>query len=77
MTKKLTPMKARTDGQICKLTRDNAELNDWCIVIGEGLVWITEQELGKSPTQEIDIPRAVFDRLVRWYVTGSKCGRLA
>ena len=76
MTKKLTPMKARTDGQLCKLPRDNADLGDWCLIVGGATIWITEQELGKSPTQEIDIPRAVFDKMVRWYVTGSKGGRL-
>jgi len=77
MSRKLTPMKAKTEQEICELPRDNADLGDWCLIVGESLIWITEQEMGKSPEQEIDVPRAVFDKMVRWYVTGSKCGRLS
>ena len=77
MSKKLTPMKAKTFNQICDLRTDHAEIGDYCLMIDEGTVHLNEQALGESPTREIQIARDAFDKMIRWYVTGSKRGRLA
>jgi len=77
MKQKLTPMKAKTFEQICGLKRDFAEIGDWYLGLDSKTVYLTEQALQGSATQRIKLPRNVFDKFVRWYVTGSKCGRVA
>jgi len=53
---------------LVKLPRDHYEVGDWSIMIdGYGTVWISKQKLGYPPTDHIEIPRKVFNRLVDAY----------
>ena len=76
MSKKLAPMKATTRQLMDRLPRDYAEIGDFAILATEDKIYFDEQKAGKRPVQSFEISRRVFDKLVRWYVTGSKCGRL-
>ena len=76
MSKKLTPMKAKTVDRVCELKRNWIEDGDFCMGVSWASVYISEQATGENSKDLIPIPRAVFDKMVRWYVTGSKCGAL-
>jgi hypothetical protein len=67
--RKLRPIEARTFKQICSLPRDGYDTKNFWILIDGGIV-ICEQQNGKESTNSMTIPRAEFDRLARWYVTG-------
>ena len=77
MTKKrrapqpLTPIDAKTEAQIISLNRDNLAYGSFWILIDGSSIYIKDQPRGESPRQEIKISRRAFDRLARWYVTGS------
>jgi len=73
----LKPMKAKTLKQICDLQTDHTEVGDYYLAIDTGVVYLSEQGWGESPTERMEIARDAFDKMIRWYVTGSKCGRLA
>jgi hypothetical protein len=62
-----TPQQAKTFAQICKLPRSGVDTKDFWLSIDVGEVTITKQRIGEKPTQEITIPRRVFDKFVRWY----------
>lgn len=68
--KKLKPIEARTFKELCSLPTDNVNAKGFWMMVDEGVVTITKQNLGEAPTSQIDVPRAQFDRMVRWYVTG-------
>lgn len=68
--KPLKPIEANTFKKICALPRDNLDSKGYWIMIDEGQVTITKQNLGEMPTAQIHIPKAQFDRMARWYVTG-------
>lgn len=70
---KLKPIEARTFGQICSLPRDGYDTKNFWILIDNGIV-ICQQQNGKPSTNTMKIPRAEFDRMARWYVTG-KAGK--
>jgi hypothetical protein len=50
--------------------RDWLGHGDFTILTDGVRVWLSEQPSGEMPKQKIEIPRPVFDKLVRWYVTG-------
>lgn len=68
--KRLKPIEARTFKQICSLPRDNLDYKNFWFMVDEGQVTLTAQKIGEAPTSQISIPRAVFDRMARWYLTG-------
>lgn len=74
MKKIKAPIDAKTFEQICALKRDNIDLQggDWCFMVEEGMVTLTEQKIGEGPTHQVSIPRKYFDKVVRWYTTGKK-----
>jgi len=47
--------------------RDHTEVGDWCLMTDTDVVWISQQKIGEDRTQHIEIPRAVFNRLLVWY----------
>lgn len=53
--------------QVCQLSRDNASHGPWMIMTDGRVIWISRQETGHKPTHSIEIPKAVFDRLVDGY----------
>ena len=69
-TKKLRPIQARTFKQVCSLPRDNLSTKDFWILIDHPHVVICQQRTGEPAKGSLSIPRAQFDRLVRWYITG-------
>lgn len=44
------------------------EVGDFSILTDSFKVWIGEQKRGESPTQNVEIPRHVFNKLARWYL---------
>lgn len=69
MTKKKRSPAQCTFNQLCKMPRDNFDVGDFNIITDGHTVWLGEQKTGKQPTQRFQIPRAVFNRLIRWYTT--------
>lgn len=69
MAKKISPRQARTEKQVCSLRRDNKTADDFWMLIDGRDVTIVHQQQGTSPRASITIPRATFNRLVRWYTT--------
>ena len=59
--------KNATYSQLCKMHRDHTEVGDWCLMTDTDVVWISQQKIGEDRTQHIEIPRAVFNRLLVWY----------
>lgn len=68
--KKLKPIEARTFDQICSLPRDGYDTKRFWLLVNIGTVTLCEQQNGKPSTNTMELPRAEFDKLVRWYVTG-------
>lgn len=68
----LKPIEARTLKQMCSLKEDNIATHDWWILLNEGSITICNQASGESAKDSISIPRHIFDKFARWYVTGSK-----
>ena len=68
MNSKISPKRASFN-QICDMPRDHTDFGDWCLMTDGSTVWISEQENGKPQKQSIEIPRSVFNRLLRWYET--------
>ena len=67
--KTMKPIEARTFNQVCSLPRSSYDTKHFWLVI-DGAMVIGEQEDGQAATNKLVIPRAEFDRLVRWYMTG-------
>ena len=59
--------KAKTEAAICKLPRDHFEIGDWCIMSDGVRVWISQQAPGEPRTDHIEVPKAIFDRLLNRY----------
>lgn len=66
----MRPIEARTFKKICALKRDNLSARDFWLQLDEGTVTLAKQRNGGPAEMMMEIPRAQFDRLVRWYVTG-------
>jgi hypothetical protein len=64
------PIDARTLEDICSMPRDTLDSKGFWIMVDEGRITITQQNVGESPTAQIHVPKAQFDRMARWYVTG-------
>lgn len=69
-TKKLKPIEARTHDQICSIPRDHLDTKYFWLLIETNRVILCEQKTGEASKGSLSIPRAEFDRLARWYVTG-------
>ena len=66
------PCDAKTLNQLCELPRDNIDAGKWgWIIVDEDAVGIRQQRPGEESTQDITIPRTVFEKFARWYLTGS------
>lgn len=74
MKHKIRPIDARTFKQVCALPRDNLSTKHFWILLDGPYVIICEQMDGKPVTGRLSIPRAQFNRMARWYVTG-KAGK--
>ncbi len=61
-----------THEQLYRIRRDHTEVGDFCLMTDAGTVWLSEQKMGEAQKQAVQIPRAVFNRLLRWYQRPSK-----
>ena len=77
INKQKTPINCKSFNDVCKMERDNIELpkNFWCLFDGYEIT-IAEQEMGHSPAQKISVSKSIFDKIVKWYITGSKMGKI-
>jgi hypothetical protein len=67
----LTPCESRTTNQLCSLGRDNVSWGDYWLIIDEVSVAMAQQKAGEMPVGSVQMPRHVFERFARWYLTGS------
>jgi hypothetical protein len=68
MTTKTTSLRsAKSEAQIIKLPRDHYEFQNWTIMTNGYTVWISKQKAGEMPTDHIEVPKGVFDRLLEMY----------
>ena len=58
---------AKDEDAICKIGRDHYEIGDWTIMTNGYDVWISKQKVGQQPTDHIEVPKAIFDRLLKAY----------
>ena len=67
---KPTPQTARTDSQVAQLERDNLDTPEFWICVDAATVTIAKQRTGEQATAEIQIPKTIFDRFVKFYLEG-------
>jgi Holliday junction resolvase RusA-like endonuclease len=65
--KMMSPMEVRDIDTLCKMPRDNLTVGDFWILTDGYTVTICQQKTGHSPTEKVHVPRATFNRMVRWY----------
>lgn len=61
-------MDCRNIDQVAKLKRDNFQRGDFSIQCDGHFVWLGEQKVFENPTQAFQIPKPVFDALIRRYM---------
>ncbi len=64
----MRPYDAKKLGEVCNLRTDSKDVGDYWIMTDGYQVTMHEQKLGKPTTQDIAIPRTVFNRLIDWYM---------
>lgn len=64
------PALARTIDECAVMKRDNVSRGDFWIITDGYSVTLAAQKVGESATGVASIPRDVFLRFVRWYLTG-------
>lgn len=72
MSKKSYTPATCTFNQLLQIRRDSFDVNDFSILTDTHVVCLAEQPLGHAQTQHIRIPRAVFNKLIRWYLRPQK-----
>lgn len=58
-----------------QLRRDHYNVLDWTILTDGYRVWISKQKIGKPPTDKIEIPKRIFDRLLACYCKKAPVGQ--
>lgn len=56
-----------TFNQLIRVRRDNFNVGDFHIMTDSNLVWLGEQKVGKLQTQRFEIPRPIFNKLLKHY----------
>lgn len=67
MTKATSLREIKSFDAVCELPRDHYEIGDWCIMTDGIRVWISQQAMGEQRTDHIEVPKAIFDRLLARY----------
>jgi hypothetical protein len=57
-----------TFDELCAFRSDHGNVGDWSIMTDTTVVWISDQAVGHEVRQSIEIPRSVFNRLVKAYL---------
>lgn len=65
-----TPQTARTDSEIAELARDHLDTPEYWICVDALSVTIAKQRNGEQATAEVQVPKTVFDRFVKFYLEG-------
>lgn len=68
MIKERSPIMAKRENLIAELREDNFGTYEWFIMVSEDHISIVNQAPGGKVKDAIEIDRADFDKLVRWYV---------
>jgi hypothetical protein len=66
----LTPQTARSDEEMAQLKRDSLDIRDHWIVVDASKVTLAKQRVHEAPTEQIEIPKDIFDQFVKFYVEG-------
>ncbi len=74
---KKTPIQCKSLNDLCSIPRDNIHMGEEFWGLHDGYqVSIVKQRQGEKSTESISLPKKKFDEFVRWYVTGSKRGKI-
>ncbi len=68
----MRPYEAKTTDEVCRLQTDHNDVDDYWILTDGYTVTVCEQKSGKIPAQEINVPHAIFNRLIAWYIREQK-----
>lgn len=68
-TKKRSLLDCKGEDDVIALPRSLFERKNFSILTDGYRVWLGEQAVGESPTQNIEIPKGDFDFLIRKYTT--------
>lgn len=55
------------DDESIVLSRDNFSKDDFTILCDGFTVWLSEQKLGEPVSQEVAMPKGIFDYLIKKY----------
>lgn len=66
---------AKTERDVIALERDNWQFGDFGLLCDGFSVWLSEQPKGEAPRQKVEIPKAVFDKMVAAYTAPQKTQR--
>ena len=58
---------ARNTSDVISLRRSHYGQNNWRIMTDGIRVWISQQRIGEAPTDRIEVPKGIFDRLLALY----------
>ncbi len=67
MSKAASLRTVKTPDEVCRLRRDHYEIGGWSIMTDGVRVWISQQVVGEKCTDHIEVPKAIFDRLIARY----------
>jgi len=63
---------AKSEKDVIALERDNWHFGDFGLFCDGHHVWLSEQPVGEERIQRIEIPKAVFDKMVAAYTAPQK-----
>lgn len=69
--KSLSLQNASTEAKLLALQRDNfyvGNKGEWGLMSDTEMVYLSQQKIGQTRTQEFSIPKRFFDQLVAFYV---------
>jgi hypothetical protein len=64
------PKDAVTLDAVCELPRDHVEYGDFWFMTDGYTITLAQQKTGEAAKSATSVPKTVFDRFVRWYLTG-------
>ena len=56
------------------LRRDHYDHGDWYIMTDSNRVWISKQKIGHERTDHINVPKAIFDKMIDDYLKPQSIG---
>jgi len=71
-TKTSISVSVASENELCRVRRGNISAADFSIMTDSYTVWLSEQKMGEQQKQHIEMPRATFNKLIRWYLKPQK-----